>query len=94
METSKHGMIEIQLSAAELRAVELELAHPLPKQLYLSVWHQVKAELERIESAPHLDPGPIRLPETDPQFLDWLRSLGFGHMADRAITLPAPRDGP
>jgi hypothetical protein len=88
-------MIELQISADELKAIAEELGLSIPTSLYPNVWHQIKAQVEAIKEAPLLAPSPIRLPATDPeQFLDWLSSRGFRHIADRAITPPAPGDGP
>jgi hypothetical protein len=90
-------MIEVHISTGELREIAQELGHSIPTSLYPNVWIQIQAQAEAIKEAPLFPPGPIRLPADDPeQFLDWLRSSGFGHIAARAraITPPAPGDGP
>jgi hypothetical protein len=87
--------IELRLNADELRAIAERLGDFIPKRLYLNVWRQIEAQVDRIKAAPLLAPDPIHMPGDDPeQFLDWLRSNGFRVIADRAVTLPAPGDGP
>jgi hypothetical protein len=87
-------VIELRISADDLQAIARKLALSIPNRLYSESWRQIKAQLERIKPAPHLEPDPIRLPADDPEeFLDWLRSNGFGHIADGAIMLPAPGGG-